>query len=226
MEGLRIFDYRGTQIEFEIINGEVYANATEMCQAFAKKPVNWLDLTSTQRYINALGAKSGNLTLVKSKQGGSNSGTWIHEKLILKLAQWLDVEFEIWCDEKIGELLKAGTATVKPLSPAEMFLHNAQILVTHEKRLEKIEDKQTVTDEKIREIEAKVSHRPNYFSIMGFAVLGKLTIGYEKAKQLGIAAKKLCVERGFDVEKIDDPRFGKVNTYPFEVLRIVFNQAG
>ena len=43
--------------------------------------------------------------LVDVVRGGLNSGTWIHEKLILKLAQWLDVDFEIWCDEQIANIL-------------------------------------------------------------------------------------------------------------------------
>lgn len=52
--------------------------------------------------------KCGNLTsLTISRKGGVDGGgsTLIHEKLILKLAQWLDVEFEIWCDQQVAQLL-------------------------------------------------------------------------------------------------------------------------
>lgn len=37
------------------------------------------------------------------KVGKIGGGTWIHQRLILNLARWLDVEFEIWCDEVLGE---------------------------------------------------------------------------------------------------------------------------
>ncbi len=41
-------------------------------------------------------SKNYGTVLTDTKTGGDNQGTWIHEKLILKLAQWLDVDFEIW----------------------------------------------------------------------------------------------------------------------------------
>lgn len=111
---IKTLDYNGKPMQFEVINGQVFANATVMCQAFGKRPVNWLSLTSTKRYMDAIKARSGNLTLVETRQGGENSGTWIHEKLILKLAQWLDIDFEVWCDEKLAELLRTGEVSIKP----------------------------------------------------------------------------------------------------------------
>lgn len=111
MSQIQIFDYNQSQIQFEVVNSQVMANATLMCQAFGKKPVKWLELESTKRYLSALEAKSEIRTLVETRQGGVNAGTWVHEKLILKLAQWLDVGFELWCDEKIAELLRTGVVT-------------------------------------------------------------------------------------------------------------------
>lgn len=108
MVQLRIFEYNGTPIEFEVIDGHVMANATKMCHFFGKKASDWLRLPQTQRYILAMQAKRENpASLFETRKGGSDGGsTWINEKLILKLAQWLDVEFEIWCDEKVAELIK------------------------------------------------------------------------------------------------------------------------
>jgi len=61
-------------------------------------------------------------SLTETRIGGTNPGTWIHEKLILKLAQWLDVNFEIWCDERIAELMKHGfTATSNKLEELELL---------------------------------------------------------------------------------------------------------
>ena len=120
------FAYKGMSIEFEVINGEVFANATAMCQAFGKRPSKWLELDTTKRYIVALQAKSENRTLVETRHGGANPGTWVHEKLILKLAQWLDVEFEIWCDERISEIIKAANEPEKD--------SNVLVLESHTKR--------------------------------------------------------------------------------------------
>ncbi len=109
MQELRIYEYKGTQIEFEVIDGHVMANATKMCQVFGREVRMWIRLESTQRYIKALQnrAESARLKLVDVREG-RNGATWINERLVLKLAQWLDIDFEIWCDEKITELIKNG----------------------------------------------------------------------------------------------------------------------
>ncbi|GAB3326213.1 hypothetical protein GCM10027299_25320 [Larkinella ripae] len=127
MFGLQIYEYKGHVIEFEVVGGQVYANATTMCQAFGKKPVNWLALPTVKRYVAAIQAKSENLTLVLTRQGGLNPGTWIHEKLILKLAQWLDVDFEIQCDEWVSELVRTGKVELQP--PAELSRKDMAMMI-------------------------------------------------------------------------------------------------
>ncbi len=70
--------------------------------------------------------------MVQTRQGGVNAGTWINEKLILKLAQWLDIDFEIWCDERIAELIKKGNdadntiATLGSHTLRPVQVHNAK----------------------------------------------------------------------------------------------------
>lgn len=114
------YDYNGFEIQFEEMNGQLMANATAMCAAFGKKPHDWIRLESTTKYWEAI-AKRGNHALdnlIQTRQGGDSPGTWIHEKLILKLAQWLDMDFQIWCDEKIAELLRTGKVELsKPVLP-------------------------------------------------------------------------------------------------------------
>ena len=46
--------------------------------------------------------------LVKTKAGApeTGGGTWLHPKLAVRFAQWLDVDFAVWCDEQIDALLR------------------------------------------------------------------------------------------------------------------------
>ena len=216
MQELKIFKYNNNSIEFEIINGQVFANATAMCQAFGRKPVKWLELESTKRYVSALKAKSDFRTLVETRQGGLNPGTWIHEKLILKLAQWLDINFELWCDEKVSELLRTGKVELKPKTQAELFLESAQMLVAQEQRLSAVESR-------ILQIEAQTATRPEYFTVMGYAILSGVKVSLTLAAQIGKKAKSICLIKGYHIDKIRDPRFGQVGCYPTEVLKDVFN---
>jgi hypothetical protein len=123
MTYLKIFNYNDNSIEFEVINGQVFANATVMCQAFGKRPNDFLNLASTKRYLEAITKKTGSENLVEIRNGGANPGTWIHERLILKLASWLDVNFEIWCDTKIAELLRTGKVELNQSNDTNLTQH-------------------------------------------------------------------------------------------------------
>lgn len=119
MKDLIVKEYLGNGIEFKIIDGVVYANATSMCKAFGKLPKDWLKTEQTQEYISELGRKEKSPNgLVKVVQGGkaNEQGTWIHEKLILDLARWLNVKFRVWCDEQIATLLREGNVSIKKVT--------------------------------------------------------------------------------------------------------------
>lgn len=105
-----LFEYQGSPIQLEDIDGQVMANATLMCKAFGKEPKNWLRNDQTQRYISAVAARRNSLpeSLQVVRNGGTDYGTWIDEKLILNLARWLSPEFEIWCDDRLAELMRTG----------------------------------------------------------------------------------------------------------------------
>lgn len=156
-------DYLNNTIQFEMINGQLMANATSMAKVFGKEVKEWVKLPTTIRYIDAI-SKGGKSTisdnqLVISKKGSpmSGGGTWIHQKLILKLAQWLSVEFEIWCDDKIAELLREGSVSLKS-KPEKV-----NVLAKHTNRFTQIENSKSINSfhydkggrDKIREYNQK-----------------------------------------------------------------------
>lgn len=93
---------------------EAWFNATEVANFFGKKANEWLRLDSTKEYIVKLGefqlrenpAIKEN-QLVKTKTGSiqNGGGTWLHPKLAVPFARWLDVGFSIWCDMQIEKIL-------------------------------------------------------------------------------------------------------------------------
>lgn len=112
-----IKEYLGNNIEFKVVDGLVYANANKMAVGFggSQKLADWKRSENTKRYIGALEKqcrdKLGEISIVYSEEG-RNGGTWIHEKLILNFARYLNVEFELWCDEQITTLLREGTVSI------------------------------------------------------------------------------------------------------------------
>lgn len=103
----------------------------------------------------------------------------------------------------------------KPLSQLDILAQSVQILQTQEKRITEVEDR-------VKVIEAKQTIRPNFFTIVGYATLQGIQCGLKMACSLGRKATNLCKQRGIEPEEIPDPRFGKVKTYPEEILKEVF----
>lgn len=144
MNNLVVKEYLGNSIEFKMVDGCVYANATSMCKAFGKLPKDWLKTEQTQEYISELERKEKSPNgLVEIVQGGraSEQGTWIHEKLILDLARWLNVKFRVWCDEQIATLLREGKVETKPLSFQEIAIATLQEQLKQNQRIDILEGK-------------------------------------------------------------------------------------
>lgn len=104
----------------------------------------------------------------------------------------------------------------KPLSQLDILAQSVQILQAQERRIAEIDDR-------VKVIEAKTTTHQNWFTIAGYGTLLKIQVGIKLAASLGRRACNLCRQLGIEPEEIPDPRFGKVKTYPENVLKQVFD---
>lgn len=83
----------------------------EILQEFNK--INGLDSSRAASKARVLRLVKG-IGLVKTKAGApiNGGGTWLHPKLAVFFARWLDVGFAVWCDLHIDALLR-GELTEK-----------------------------------------------------------------------------------------------------------------
>lgn len=98
-------------------NQSGFLNATQIAKHFCKRPETYLKTEQTQQYIAALAEYLSNalksvidenqLVIVKNGSSKNGGGTWLHPKLAIHFARWLDPRFAVWCDEQI-ELILAG----------------------------------------------------------------------------------------------------------------------
>jgi hypothetical protein len=92
-----------------------FINATAIAKQFNKVPKDFLRTKATQEYIKAVGliCLTEQNQLVMIKQGGSQEeqGTWLHPKLAIFFARWLDARFAVWCDLQIEKILHSNTET-------------------------------------------------------------------------------------------------------------------
>ena len=95
-------DYQGHAIAYQ---DDGWFNATQAAAKFNKVPHDWMRLPATVEYIEALSRKYGKFPHLKTKRGAAG-GTWLHPRLAVRFAQWLDTDFAVWCDEQIESLLR------------------------------------------------------------------------------------------------------------------------
>ena len=163
MEALQIFNYNETPVTFKNENGVIFLSATEMARQFGKMPKDYLKTQSANELINALSERTKCLStdLLKVSKGGLNDGTWMQEDLALDFAQWLSIDFKLWCNDRIKELLRTGVATIS--NDDEVI---AQAMLVLQGRLEQAKQEklrlQYQNDLQLREI-AQIAPKAQYF---------------------------------------------------------------
>jgi len=212
---LTVMQYQSEHtIAFDFQANQLMVNATEMARPFGKKPTHFLRLDSTEQYIEALKKRVAISQLVKVVHG-DNGGTWFHQKIALRFAQWLSPDFAIWVDEKIEELLTKGRTELAPASPLSLARQMLEAMEMQEQRISQVETKMQV-------IEAKVTNiNDDYFSISGwYRMAGRQwDLTNVDAQQLGKRLAKASALNGYGVHKVHDAKYGMVNTYHKDVLK-------
>ncbi|WP_289022851.1 hypothetical protein [Desulfobacter postgatei] len=109
----------------------------------------------------------------------------------------------------------------KVLSPAEQLLENAKRLVAHERELSAIRDRQDVLEREQFETKVQVAalvEGEGYYTIVGYCNLHNKKVDSKQAAELGKRAAEICRNNSFSIGSASHPLYGKVNTYPQDVL--------
>jgi phage anti-repressor protein len=117
-------------------------------------------------------------------------------------------QYFIQCEEALKE-------AVKPLSTLDMLELTIKGMRENQQELQEVK-------KEVLELKAKTQTRPDYFTIVGYGTLHGIRVGLSLASSLGRKASNICKLRGYQTDKIPDPRFGTVKMYPKEVLDEVF----
>lgn len=99
-------DYQGHAIT---LTADGWFDATSAAAKYGKSPAEWLRLPSTLEYINALKRHNSNMgnSHITRRGRSTTSGTWLHPKLAVAFARWLDADFAVWCDAQIESLINS-----------------------------------------------------------------------------------------------------------------------
>lgn len=151
---LKPYIHNGHAVQIPFLSDACF-NATVAAKVFGKRPETWLRTADTKAYIEAVRRKTlteqnqavnpvtpNGVTeqnqLVKVVQGGSpnEQGTWLHPKLGIAFARWLNPDFAVWADEQV-EMILHGHSVSLPRSYAEALrLYADQVEINEQQHRE------------------------------------------------------------------------------------------
>ena len=120
----------------------------------------------------------------------------------------------------------------KQLSAAESLLQSVQLLVAHERQLAILEHNQKNMQGAISSlydkvygmqfqtnmIEQKLNNEIDRYTVIGYCTAHNIPMTLTEASIIGGMCSRMCKKRNIPLEPLADRRFGKVNTYPSELI--------
>ena len=120
----------------------------------------------------------------------------------------------------------------KQLSAAESLLQSVQLLVAHERQLAILEHNQKNMQGAISSlydkvygmqfetdmVKQKLNNEIDRYTVIGYCSAHNIPMTRKEAAIIGGTCSRMCKKRNIPLESIADPRFGKVNTYPSELI--------
>ena len=235
---LKVFEYEGKSITFDLGNGDVMVNATDMARTFGKEVRQWFDNVETHAFIHALADHKGLppqglpteqkrtslntsaladvypslITVVRGGVPGSvQQGTWMHEDVAIEFARWLSPMFAIWCNDRIKELMKTGTTSI--YSVPRTFSEALQLAADQAKELESKKEEIALLDKLVDTMEPKVKV---YNQISDSETLLSLN---DAAKSIGMGRNKMMKDlRGAKILRVNNvPYQSYIDRELFEV---------
>ena len=177
--------------------------------------------------------------------GGLQQVTFVNEDglydIVLDSRKPKAKKFRKWItSEVVPSIRKTGSYSVeqpKQLSAAESLLQSVQLLVAHERQLAIIEHNQKNMQGAISSlydkvygmqfetdmVKQKLNNEIDRYTVIGYCSAHNIPMTRKEAAIIGGTCSRMCKKRNIPLESIADPRFGKVNTYPSELIAEVVN---
>ena len=142
-------------------------------------------------------------------------------------------EFKEAYIKKFNEMqAELNSQQTKQLSAAESLLQSVQLLVAHERQIEILEHNQKNMQGAISSlydkvygmqfqtnmIEQKLNNEIDRYTVIGYCSAHNIPVTLTEASIIGGMCSRMCKKRNIPLEPIADRRFGKVNTYPSELI--------
>lgn len=203
------------------------------------QPHEWLRLDQTEAMVEALRSESdpgitGSLVspieTVKGNRSGQVQGTFVVKELVYSYAMWISPAFHLKVIRAYDAMVTGGLGH---MTPAEQALYHAQRLVDHERKMLALQAEQEKTAARMTELEEEhattaaqleaLVEGEGYYTVVGYAKRRHIGVDAGVAAALGKVAAKLCREKNRRIGSAPHPVYGRVNSYPVDVLDRIFD---
>ncbi|MGN0280787.1 MAG: Rha family transcriptional regulator [Prevotella sp.] len=143
------------------------------------------------------------------------------------------LEFKIAYIEAFNKMeAELKNQQTKQLSPAESLVQYFQLVTSHDRLLQTLDHDRNVTKDAINKIfgflyemklqiesmQGRFDTKTDRYTVIGYCKAHDIDVTLNEASVIGGACSRACKRQNISVEPIKDPRFGKVNTYPAEII--------
>jgi len=128
-DALVVRTWNDTPIARRSIDG--YVNATAMCKANGKEWSNYFKSDRAQAYLKALQGSlpnGGDLVQVTAAGPNESRGTYVHPRLAVDLARWINPEFAVWMDGWLLEELERQAQQKPEPQPPQPQISGTNVL--------------------------------------------------------------------------------------------------
>lgn len=190
----------------------------------AKDVAAWIEHTDTSKMVQCVD-EDEKLTRTMFVSG-QNREVWLLTEnglyeILMQSRKPIAKEFKKGVKKILHEIRTMGQYAVKPLTQGQMLVQMAHAYEAQERMLMEQQRRQSVIEHKVEAIENRIENN-GFMSVMGFANIHHLNIGTKAAAAIGRLASKWCKRNFKRPEKTKHERWGEVNTYPMEALRVCF----
>ena len=98
---------------------------TDMAKASGKLVADYLRLSSTKAYLERLSDSMGiPIESLLTAQMGKNNGTFSHPEVAIDFAHWADLDFRIWANQTLREVIAEGKSSDSGLGSTPSVAEN------------------------------------------------------------------------------------------------------
>ncbi|MCC5639780.1 hypothetical protein LC593_28940 [Nostoc sp. CHAB 5844] len=155
-----------------------------------------------------------------------DAGRYCNPQARLVCRSFNTIGIRAWIQEKLG-WKKEATANETAMTQIQLLAAVAQQMAEQEQHLLEQQQRQAEILRRLKAVEVEQDRfntpSGHKYSIVGFANLQGLEISAKEAGAKGKKASALCRKQGIEIERIHDPRFGRVGLYPESILIEVFS---